>query len=249
MISILKHLPGKHDQKLHAPKKVAPSGGYQIKLNPRLQEGARKRQLEDYSQEELDRATPHFAAFVKDAPVCTNVTSDTMLKILSDGEFKNQHQTGTSSIAYAPEFRAEAERLMFDPEWSKPSDYPFYGYLDTTAAGMTPSIDEAYGSVKVVFNDAIKARTTVILSDSMDSVPDWVAAPTPLLNPTSVALGYGAGTFVNGYNPRDGWDFVEAQIHGGLKVSDISHVYIAGADYQKLGSQLSKRGIAFTVKE
>lgn len=56
MISILKHLPGKHDQKLHAPKKVAPSASRiaQIKedydiccmSSDRLTE--RNRQLRDY---------------------------------------------------------------------------------------------------------------------------------------------------------------------------------------------------------
>lgn len=219
---VVKHLPGKHDQKLHAPKRVAPSS--KVMLNPELQEAVLSRQLARWTPEQLDRAAQGMKDLVDGSPVCMRVTNTAMISILQSGKFLNQHEAGTSEGLFDPELRQSVENEAFDPSWTEPSEFPLYGYMDTTANGLSPNV--WYGPIKVAFKDSVKGRTTITYDDSLDGLEGGRVAPSRLDDIKSQSIGLKIPQFLPELGYGLSADYVEAQIHGGLTLNDIDRVYM-----------------------
>lgn len=189
--------------------------------------------------EYVKQAEEHLRKIMIEAVPMVRVPAAAMLQILEDGRFKSQYESKQSSPGglYSPKYRREAETEMFGerPEFGKRNAEraPIYGYFmeDTT----TLDTDHAYGNVRVVLNDDVKERATVYGYDSLG----MNGAPSPALAPAiaSVIGMYSNPEEKNSPDPirfetfKD-WrtvgntPYIEAQYHGGLRVSDIKEVQL-----------------------
>lgn len=193
------------------------------------------------------KALERLTELVEGAPVTMRVPSSIMGLIIEKG-FKNQHETGTSRGTLDPAMRARAERNSFGEGLTKPSDFPLYGYIDTTANGFRPATSN-YGDVKIIFKDSIKARTTITAGDSLGVFRRKEAVGTPLLNPGKEGLD--DNTWELTHPPHAPYGYIEAQIHGGIKLSDIESVsipparYFRGDEYAKMVDNLNRNNIKY----
>jgi hypothetical protein len=162
---------------------------------------------------------------VANASVAMRITPLLLGKVLKSA-FKNQHQTGTSKGTLDPELRARWESGAFGlDQYGPPESFPLYGYM--SPPGLDKAIDNAssYGSVKVVFKDAVKDRTTLTAGDSLGGS----YLPTPLNDIGLTAIDGRAITMTKFTDAppakvADAVGYIEAQIHGGLQPSDIASV-------------------------
>ena len=151
-------------------------------------------------------------------PVVVNITSQDFAKVIKDGRFKTQHETGDSGGTYGPEMRNEAEAVMFgyNTRRTPPQKRPIYGSIPpsgpATGPGSEGSATWLYGDVRVVLNDAVKDRTTFTTNDSFA----MAFAVSPVKNPNM------RGTSMRFDQPYG--SYIEAQIHGGVQLSDIKEI-------------------------
>jgi hypothetical protein len=183
----------------------------------------------------------------------TAVTGGALAKILTDGRFKSQFESGDSNGMFDPAYRGDFERTQLGvPRDIDPELRPIYGLMDNEARD-TPVPDNAlqYGEHLVTFKDDVRKRTTVTAGDSLNGD----ASGIPLdRNPGELTaseldkfLGPEAETTMmyllgEAYGELFEEDFVqdfefypehynEAQIHGGVTLDDVDSIDI---DHQTL---------------
>jgi hypothetical protein len=152
---------------------------------------------------------------LKDAPVSVTVPANKVGAILKDGRLKSHFETGTSGGKNVTSIRDEWEAVMFGyPTGMNPENRPIYGMVETN--GVKPSSargNEQYGQVTLVLKDSVRERTTATAGDSLNLNPDYV----PLTNPSQRrTLGR-----ISDFEP-----YYEAQVHSGVKTSDIARAVI-----------------------
>jgi hypothetical protein len=202
-------------------------------------------------------------------PVAVRVTPTELGKILSDGRFKSQFETGRSKGRKDLDMRARFEAMQFGYDVSIPdADRPIYGYVYADeprpsgvgakeAGDLSTDALSQYGEVQVVLKNSVRDRSTVTVGDSLtwsrSSLPSPLNAPEPYSLPTA------EGGMMHPLGGQDAleWDpsgpafkgesYVESQIHGGLPVSDIDHVLLAKSPPKALAEQLDKAGVKWRV--
>lgn len=207
--------------------------------------------------------TNHLRNTLKDLPVSTRVTDSTLQQILDDGHIRSQFETGTSNGSLGRDSRAIAERDLFglDPRQTPDRDRPIYGYMplnpnDALAAERGLTLDQ-YGGVRIEFDDAVRARTTFTVGDSLAGT----ARPSPVNDPSFDSVGYRVndlevaaklGPHYEEEHPD--WQtnmrtrgYVEAQIHGGLTTNDIKRIVFDTPPQDALTRRLEDLGIAWAV--
>jgi hypothetical protein len=154
--------------------------------------------------------------------ICVN--PDAVRSIILSGRFKSQHETGGSMGAYAPDVRRNAEGWMFGWSPDDPKTAPIYGYVPVP--GTQPTF--YYGRVVVQLTPEASRRATFTIGDSLGS-----ARPLPVERARDATAEEIAGAAATHFAPkawiRDGrlsyGSYVEAQIHGGVRLKDIEAVY------------------------
>lgn len=139
-------------------------------------------------------------------------------KVIEDGRFKTQHDTGTSNGMLSPTVRDKHEADMFEVERSR----PIYGYVKTRSVGDTYNSQGQYGEIAVVLKPEVNSRTTVTYGDSL--TPGDAPAPMPfnqVADGDTVRLAMAATALAHG-RPS----YVEAQIHGPVTLDDIAYVEV-----------------------
>jgi len=206
----------------------------------------------------VDLATKKWA---KNSNSFIRVKKDVLSKILEDGRFKSQHETQTSGGSLAPQARKKAEGDMFSyPESLKPEKRPIYGYATQNKFGFSqdnegninknPAVD-MYGKIRVKLKDSTRKRTTVTFGDSLGA-SSYI--PTPLENPTHESQPMGADWGVDkAMSDNPGTSYVELQVHDGVSIDDISHVYFPDRlwvnpdKWENLKKLLKEKGIKWTM--
>ena len=195
---------------------------------------------EELKQQWLSSQKAQFAEVAQES-VKIDLTPKALNAILEDGRMKTAYEVPSSRAGgnypnnqkdYL-EIRQNAEtRYMGVPAETPPQDRPVYGYLKQ-GEGFT---DYKYGAITVELKDSVKDRTTMSAYDSLD------ARLTPA--PVSVALqgtltdqqvweasGPGAVNGRNGSNLlASETPYYEAQVHGGVKLSDIASITLPPAE-------------------
>lgn len=147
------------------------------------------------------------------------VSYDVLEKVIADGRFKTQHETGKSNGMFDPSKRDEHEAKMFSTDQPR----PIYGYVNPRSIADTYRSQGQYGEIAVVLKPEVAARTTVTYGDSLD-ITD-VPAPIPFTHvekaPATRLLAAATGV---GYSSRP--SYVEAQIHDGVSVADIDYIEV-----------------------
>jgi len=195
-------------------------------------------------------------------------------KFVKEGEAKNGFQQGTGGIkkgksGYLEGRSSGEEKTMGISKLTEASQRPVYAALEhpDRAKSLQGGEDRQmanYGGIQVVMNPSVKDRATFTIGDSLDfNAPRGIMA-SPVRDPanparsgavesTKVDFNSGGGTssdrmrtFVPGLDVASTRPvYVETQIHGGLRSSDIQEVrYYKGNDIP-VGTRklLEKQGV------
>lgn len=236
--------------------------------------------------EYVDAATANLRKVLGNSTVSKRTHINTLRTILEEGRVKTQYETGTSSGSFYPEARAAAEWDMFnypskytfreggyqmsekdaalpepheDPNVSK---RPVYAYLSTRVdkyrqSGGYEGVD-SYGDVDLVLKDSVRARTTVVgtdslgLTDGSGKLATYASLfPAPLDNPNLRMLDWSNNdplelSFIEGVG---GSPYTEAQIHGGVTLADIEYVVLPGTPDPELRDLLEKKGMPWITAD
>lgn len=192
----------------------------------------------------------------KSTGIYVRVPGDVLPQVVNDGRLKSQYESGTSSGKFSPTVRSHVESKLFSyPENFAESVRPIYGYVesdDVDHSDAEISLQQ-YGEVLLRLKDDVKARATVTGGDSLNASTREYIAPTPMskFGPEAVFSGIlnnyregarGLGISGASYNES----FIEAQIHGGVLLSDIAEVKIpkhSRALYVPAQDTLRQRGV------
>ena len=151
--------------------------------------------------------------------------------ILEDGRFKTQFETGSSGGFYDPMVRTDAEEEGLGiPRDIPVAERPVYGFVAIPGESTATS----YGDIEFRLKDSVKDRSTITAGDSLGVFGDS-AIGTPVRKPGIGCLDRNVAAI-----RLRRWDwlgYIEAQIQGGLRTSDIDHVIVH--DYGGFGR---KRG-------
>ena len=195
------------------------------------------------------------------------ISSDAIIKILEDGRFKTQIETGASHGYLDIGKRKSATRTLFAGGESidvKDTDYEIYGYLDKAERA------NMYGNCRIVLKkDNLIDRTTVTVGDSLELIATG-ADPTGTLANSPKIYSYGDvfSTSVpnapqrlaevrkdfesikeNGHLSSGG--YVELQFHGGVKATDIEYIEVSHADAnaKQIADLAEKKGVKIKWKK
>lgn len=197
---------------------------------------------------------------VQNGDITVAVNSQTFEKVVADGRFKNQFETKTSggwnSVNDRQRWEAASQDVPFDV---KNSERPVYGYLTNNTSSESGtgwaeigSINNKgvnqYGDLRVVMKDSVRNRATYTVGDSLSREAFAFSVDAPISDSildhngfwTYGAPGHTSGSPIAGY--------VETQIRGGLKISDIAKVYAPSMKVEAVQSLLKDNGLDIPVE-
>jgi hypothetical protein len=194
----------------------------------------------------------------EDRKVWTRASSEALEGILEDGRFKTQFETNTSGGMLDNSIRAEHEEKVFkyDPDLT-PDRRPVYGYATKDENGhyLDDGVSQ-YGNIAIQLKDDVKDRATFTIGDSLAT---WDAPPVPqdyenidyhAIRPQqaleAARLVMSGDSFNLDQFVEDNYlNYVEAQVHGGLKLDDVKEiVFYTSDDYVNFHKQLNDLGIS-----
>ena len=182
-----------------------------------------------------------------------------LAKFVKEGEAKNGFQEGTGGIkkgkgGYLEVRKAGEEKVMGISRQTEASKRPVYGALEhpdraRSLQGGENNDMANYGGVQVVLKSSVKDRATFTIGDSLDYNAPLNIMASPVRDPADPTIVNSMGSKKINFNPGGGTSsdkmttfanfdagptrpaYVEAQIHGGLKISDVKEVrYYKGHD-------------------
>ena len=150
------------------------------------------------------------------------------IQMLQSGKFKTLFESGTSRGNSMDTVRRVQEFALFGYLPSFSGQRPIYGV--TAPEGLTESNLNAthhYGPVKLVMKPDVNSRSTWTESDSLS----LASTASSFSNPTKHALFSQElkGDILSFANKDSGYqrfDYTEAQIHGGVALSDVAYIVI-----------------------
>jgi hypothetical protein len=211
--------------------------------------------VEDYRKE----AEEHWQKIVAEANPYIRVRPSKLEKVLDDGRFKAQAETGTSAGAIFEDGRAKFENQVFGTtSETAPEDRPIYGYLSSRPAGgvgILMPVDQ-YGEISIELKEDLRERTTITGGDSviaMNVGHDPIMYAEPLTEPT-----IRSAFFNKDYPGRNdpsllpsvdhASPYTEIQVWGQVKTEDIKKVWFYEGSYTQAASdRLDQLGIPWEV--
>ena len=178
--------------------------------------------------------------FMQPEKVNVTVPAPTLAKIFNDGRLKTQHETNTSQGAYNPDLRAIQEVAMFSIH-PKAKQRPIYGTVRRGTNEDSDELSTQYGAATIVLKDGVENRTTWTQADSlghqtaastlMPNKRTWDGLHSQTVHPKTQNAYFSGERRLRARElglPTDyeNWPFIEAQIHGGVTLEDISHIII-----------------------
>lgn len=195
----------------------------------------------------------HLAALTAKADVFVRVNADLLDEIANDGRFKSQHEVERSAGGFNRDLRDDLEREVWHYGWQEGEmleHRPIYGYLSDDPTGESEhDLLDNYGDVRVKLKAGVKDRSSFLLGDSLNESYEESStegdpgervqydffpqvSPSPVRKPGVESAWYVNSDDPSFYDPlmleriQDFDPYAEAQIHGGVKLSDIDTVYI-----------------------
>ena len=149
-----------------------------------------------------------------------------LAQVLNDGRYKTQFETRRSGGLNDPQARSseEAERFGYPPHM-KPEFRPVYGMVELGGVQAPSERNNLqYGSAVVVLKSETRERTTFTVGDSLSLVRPSAPVMNPRAQPAVVGIDKGSirSEVYAWENPSK--LYLEAQIHGGVRTSDIASV-------------------------
>jgi hypothetical protein len=171
-------------------------------------------------------------------------------KFVKEGVAKNGFEAGTGGVKVGQRGYLKARKngemaTLGIPLDADPAGRPKYAALENPNRSRSlqggDSLMSNYGGIQVVFNSSVKDRTTFTMGDSLNDAAVLRVMASPVRDPSnpvrqasgaqdkSVKVDFSGGPHSGGirvstaYGPAK-TSYVEAQIHGALKTSDIKEV-------------------------
>jgi hypothetical protein len=227
----------------------------------------RYEQLKKYS--EFNSKLEAYAKDIAKANVVKAIEGLDLIKVLEDGRLKNQFETGTSNGAYNPTLRLQNElKISGTPIDTAPEKRSIFGYLATFEDEKLPkdpkskknilhvasTYTKGYGDFKIVMKPSVQERTTFTASDSMMG-SQIAQVVSPNVTPEAMKMaGFLADPYTAlNFTPESvlGY-YLEAQIHGGISLSDIERIIYVGEDsdeiLQLVKSKLGELGLSIPLE-
>ena len=152
--------------------------------------------------------------------VAIRVPADIVERVIKEGRFKSQFETGDSQGLLNPEARKNFELdSMGVPEDISPEDRPIYGYMSNNSGSFENQSLAYYGGVSFLLKDDVKSRTTVTFGDSLDR--NLPASKIDDIKLESVQITE------PGLITDDSFSYVEAQVHGQVSSSDVDEAIVS----------------------
>ena len=218
-----------YEAKRAKEKAIIDAGDYKLEINGATKERAINYAKDRY-EDQIENVIKRVEGYVKDAPLTIRVPEDVLSLVLESGRFKSQHESGDSKGWFAPDERLLSEQNAFGNDYIGTKDKTksvIYGYMDATKNGFNDSAGH-YGPIKVVLKDDVKNRTTVTYGDSLGPFErrEATGSPTNKIGPECLDDGerWGYGGEAGNTDLRKQASYIEAQIQGGVSVSDIAQV-------------------------
>ena len=162
------------------------------------------------------------------ADIAIAFPKELLAQLISSGRFKTQFETKSSRGVLHPDGRIEGDvaQLGYHPD-TAPEMRPIYGYL--TSGGVMDKEKFAsirqYGELQFVLKRDTHSRSTYTTQDSLGSG----VMPSPMGVPSKDASGKVGQSM-----------YAEAQIHGGLSLSDIDYVVVNVGEPDESNWQVNK---------
>ncbi|MFI9403313.1 C2 family cysteine protease [Nocardia sp. NPDC052316] len=208
------------------------------------------------------RMKSELAAAFAGKDIAVRVSEETLADVLRDGRFKTAFEVGETGEGVNSRAMLEDCWYGHDQNSHPVEKRAIYGYvrMDTERPAQFKATDylSNYGDVQVILKTAVRARTTACVGDSI--ADQRHTYPSPLDNPLRESFGIypepkapqlprqHVGLGRNLAHPDFAkWRYVEAQVHGGVRVADIDHVILPEHPSQALQEQLRDAGIPWQV--
>jgi hypothetical protein len=223
--------------------------------------------LDRISESEAQVIAEELKKVIENNDFCMRVKPQALRKILADGEFKNQIETGTSNGSYNPNSRKKATNKLFgaDVDNLEPKDFETYGYLGLKDKHLEFEHQqrandwayrvEAYGSIIVTLKkDQLMGHVTYTTEDSLGPallnrlIAGNAASPSAvgiskyeLKNAVSAMSSWAT----DNYNPflvADSLrgDYIELQYTRKMTLDDIESIALPGAMEHSLNPTIEK---------
>ena len=197
-------------------------------------------------------------------PVSIMTEEEVLESILDDGKVKSvfeidEDMKGKQYL----EYRSAYEKVAFEYGIDTPPELrPVSGIVFPSEMNdkLIDTFGTNYGSVQLVLKDDVKSRTTVTIGDSLDTfqrptpiggkVPRTFDLATTAQFSDKVRSKAGENYLTSESFWALGHQYVEAQVHGGVKLSDIEKVvihYPQWIDMEATTNRLNDMGIAWEV--
>jgi hypothetical protein len=199
--------------------------------------------------------------YLDENPVSVMMEEEVIDSILDDGEIKSIFglSEGAKGREYV-EHRLVYERAAFGYDQNTPIGVrPVSGTVFPKSSNNQAVVGfgTGYGSTQIVLNDDVKSRTTFTIGDSLDKFqrPTKYGGKVPrtldlgrVAQSNSNANKKGINIFEEkGFNS---FDYIETQVHGGIKLSDINKIVFHSPmyiDMEATTNRLNDMGIGWEV--
>ena len=194
--------------------------------------------------------------YLAENPVSVFVPETSLETILDEGKVKSIFEIDQSMKGKEySEYRMAYEKVAFGYDQNLPKEIrPVYGTV-IEAANNNKALDDfgnTYGNAQIVLRDDIKSRTTYTLGDSLDGVhrPTKLRESFPRTQQNFQAARASSRLDSVPDLQRMNFDYIETQIHGGIKLSDIDKIVIHYPEYidmEATTNRLNDMGISWEV--
>ena len=199
----------------------------------------------------------------KQVQVLIRVPEKKIESLLQSGRFKTFFETHTSQGMKNVQIRKDIERKLFGYESRMDvTNRPVYGMINN-GKNLNNIEAENYGSIIVKLKPKIKSRTTFVNGDSIHETAEGYVGtftPEPLLKPTYKSVNFTFGLETVHDTPKQLLDYVikhrvkihgdgytEAQIHGGVTLSDVQTIYFKNSPNKGITEFLNENKIKWEL--
>ena len=262
------------EQTVSAPEPIRKPGAMPEPARLVSEANSRTRLAEVAKEYNLD--AKEFEAFIdksvrrwvapENTEVCVAISPSRLGHVLDDGRFKSQFETGRSGGLLNTDVRARAESNLFGLDKdTDPTLRPIYGFLKTKEAGLPRAINQYARESKskesaksyVVLKSEVRERSTFMMGDSLDMTgagrdsefaKNTLFTPSPLNDPAPLRSGYSRAMRNKPATMYEAQlSYTEVQVHGGLKIDQISEVVFDRQPAKVMVKRLEKNKIPWRI--
>lgn len=154
-----------------------------------------------------------------------------------DRKFRSQFETNTSGGSYNTEMRRNTEAVWGPPYNWDDKNRPIYGHIQRPQEPV--GLASHYGSVQAILKKDVRDRTTMTVGDSLGAggyaIPVNDVDDVDQNSFLAAVTGRSVDAYAISNIPEEGdedpfrdFDYIEAQIHGGVSVNDIDTIVFHG---------------------